>query len=157
MPLLTSYLSTYHPRPAIVTTDGTRTYRDLDDASNRAAVALLAGRADLARARVALLAPPGFEFIATLFAIWRAGGVAVPLAVSHPPAELEHVIRDSGAGAVVTSLAFAHVSAPLAAEAGAKLLTTDQLLAPADGVASRGDNAGFEAPAYMRSRYLQFS
>src|SRR2546426_10859175 len=33
--------------------------------------------------------------------IWRAGGVAVPLAVSHPPPELEYVIRDAEAEIVV--------------------------------------------------------
>jgi malonyl-CoA/methylmalonyl-CoA synthetase len=146
MSQLVSQLPVHHPRPAIVTTDGTWTYRDLDDASARAAAALVSGVRPgsdqgqtgvrpwsdprLTPPRIALLAPPGFEFIATLIGIWRAGGVAVPLAVSHPPAEMEHVIRDSGASAVATTLAFAHVSAPLAAEAGAKLLTTTQLLAP---------------------------
>jgi acyl-CoA synthetase (AMP-forming)/AMP-acid ligase II len=33
-----------------------------------------------------------------------AGGVAVPLAVSHPPHELDYVIRDAGISAV--SIAF---------------------------------------------------
>src|SRR6476661_9887409 len=133
MPLLISRLSTFHPRPAVVTTDGMWTYRDLDDASARVASRLVVGvrpwsDPGLTPPRIAILAPPGFEFIATLLGVWRAGGVAVPLAVSHPAAELEYTIRDSGASAVVTTLAFAHVSAPAAAEAGAKLLTTDALL-----------------------------
>jgi len=131
MPGWSNCFLTQAPRPAIVTTDGMWTYRDLDDASARAAATLLAGRTDLNDARIALLAPPSFEFIAALFGIWRAGGVAVPLAVSHPPAELDHVIRDSGASVVVTSLAFAHVSAPLAADAGARIVTTNTLLEPA--------------------------
>jgi malonyl-CoA/methylmalonyl-CoA synthetase len=42
--------------------------------------------------------------------IWRAGGVAVPLAVSHPPAELEYVIRDSGASVVVAGPGFEDVA-----------------------------------------------
>ena len=50
---------------------------------------------------MAFLVPPGFEYAAVQRGIWRAGGVAVPLAVSHPPAELEYVIRDSGASVVV--------------------------------------------------------
>ena len=46
---------------------------------------------------MAFLVPPSFAYAAVQRGIWRAGGVAVPLAISHPPAELEYVIRDSGA------------------------------------------------------------
>ncbi len=146
MPLLTSRPPAYHSRPAVVTTDGSWTYRDLDEASARAAAALLAGRSDLAGARVAMLAPPGFEFIATLFGIWRAGGVAVPLAVSHPPEELKFVIQDSGASVVVTTLAFAHVCASLADEAGARLLDTRQLIVAEPATLP---DIAMERPAFM--------
>src|SRR3989475_4893361 len=84
-------------RTAIAAADGTFTYRELLDASAGVATCLLAGRADLAEARVAFLAPAGFRHVATQWGIWRAGGVAVPLAVSHPPPELEYVIRDAEA------------------------------------------------------------
>ena len=46
-------------RTAIIAADGTFTYRELLDASARVATCLLAGRADLAEARVAFLAPAG--------------------------------------------------------------------------------------------------
>src|SRR3989441_161043 len=88
-------------RSAISAGDGTFTYRELLDASAGVANCLLAGRADLAEARVAFLAPAGFRHVATQWGIWRAGGVAVPLAVSHPPPELEYVIRDAEAEIVV--------------------------------------------------------
>ena len=39
---------------------------------------------DLAEARVAFLVPPGFDHVAVQWGIWRAGGIAVPLATSHP-------------------------------------------------------------------------
>src|SRR3989442_386540 len=84
-------------RTAIAAADGTFTYRELLDASAGVATCLLAGRADLAEARVAFLAPAGFRHVATQWGIWRAGGVAVPLAVSHPPPELEYVIRHAEA------------------------------------------------------------
>ena len=57
----------------------------------------------LTEARVAFLVPPSFAYVAVSRGIWFAGGVAVPLAVSHPPAELEYVIRDSQASIVVGS------------------------------------------------------
>ncbi|OFV93750.1 MAG: long-chain fatty acid--CoA ligase [Acidobacteria bacterium RIFCSPLOWO2_12_FULL_65_11] len=73
------------------------TYSDLHQASERVATALLDGRRDLEEARLAFPASPSFAYAAIQSGIWRAGGVAVPLAVGHPPAEVEYVIRDSGA------------------------------------------------------------
>ena len=54
-------------------------------------------------ARVAFLVPPGFDYVAVLLGVWRAGGTAVPLAIAHPPAELQFVIRDSGASLLITT------------------------------------------------------
>src|SRR3954469_16866368 len=88
-------------RPAIVAVDGTYTYDDLDAASRRAAAPLLGREPDLQQARVAFLVPPSFAYAAVQRGIWRAGGVAIPLAASHPPAELDYVIRDSGASIVI--------------------------------------------------------
>jgi len=88
-------------RTAITAAEGTFSYRDLLDASARVAAFLLGPRDDLREARVAFLASPGFHYVATQWGIWRAGGVAVPLATSHPPPELEYVIRDADAAVVV--------------------------------------------------------
>ena len=67
-------------RIAIIAADGTFTYDQLDDASRRVAGALLADNADLNQTRVAFLVPPSFAYAAVQRGIWRAGGVAVPLA-----------------------------------------------------------------------------
>src|SRR6478735_9202045 len=90
-------------RLAIVAADGVFSYLDLAATSASVADVLVEGAGDLADARVAFLVPPSFAFVAVQRGIWRAGGVAVPLAVSHPPAELDHVVRDSGASIVVGS------------------------------------------------------
>ena len=66
----------------------------------RVAKALLAGRADLREERVAFLLPPGIPWIATLWGIWRAGGIAVPLALSSARPELEYYMDDAGASAI---------------------------------------------------------
>ncbi len=110
-------------RPAIIAIEGTFTYGQLDEASRRVAGALLADNEDLKQTRVAFLATPSFAYAAVQRGIWRAGGVAVPLAVSHPAAELDYVIRDSGASIVVADDAFAAVAAPLARGARARFLT----------------------------------
>jgi len=88
-------------RTAITAAEVSFSYRDLLDASARVAACLLGPRDDLREARVAFLASPGFHYVAAQWGIWRAGGVAVPLATSHPPLELEYAIRDADAGVVV--------------------------------------------------------
>ena len=118
-------------RRAIIATEGEFTYDQLDDASRRVAAALLDGRDDLEQARVAFLVPPSFAHAAAQRGIWRAGGVAVPLAMSHPPAELEYVIRDSGAAIVVADPACAGALIPVAQAAGARLVLTTEALAAA--------------------------
>jgi malonyl-CoA/methylmalonyl-CoA synthetase len=118
-------------RIAIIAADGTYTYDQLDDASRRVAGALLADNADLNQMRVAFFVQPSFAYAAVQRGIWRAGGVAVPLAVSHPPAELEYVIRDSGASVVVGDPASAAMVSPLARAARARFITTSTALAAA--------------------------
>ncbi|KAF8438298.1 hypothetical protein BGX38DRAFT_1209861 [Terfezia claveryi] len=61
---------------------------------------------DLHGARVAFLVGNSFNWVATLFAIWAAGGVAVPLCTSHPLKEMAYVVADSGAGLVLGTREF---------------------------------------------------
>ncbi|RJX28079.1 MAG: long-chain fatty acid--CoA ligase [Desulfarculus sp.] len=112
-------------RQAVVATEGVFTYAQLLQASGGVAAALLQGEKDLSERRVALLAPPGFRYAASLLGIWRAGGLAVPLAVSHPRPELEYVIDDSQASALLTTREFAERLAPMARERGLPLLIVD--------------------------------
>ena len=127
-------------RPAIVAGDGTYSYADLDAASRSVAAALLKEAVrlkpgpsnvdDLQQARVAFLVEPSFAYAAVQRGIWRAGGVAVPLAMSHPSAELDYVIRDSEAAFVIGRDAQRSLLEPLA-DAGARFLSVDDALATA--------------------------
>ena len=129
-------------RIAIIS-DGRRySYDDLDDASRRVAGALLGDNEDLNQTRVAFLVPPGFAYAAIQRGTWRAGGVAVPLAISHPAAELDYVLRDTGASVVVADAAFRDVVVPLARAARARFLLADQALgaAPSDGLPHLGSS-----------------
>jgi len=129
-------------RTAIIAADGTFTYDQLDDASRRVAGALLGDNTDLNQTRVAFFMPPSFAYAAVQRGIWRAGGVAVPLAISHPPAELDYVIHDSGASVVVSDPASAAMLMPLAKAARARFLTTTTALASsmADDLPHLGSN-----------------
>ena len=116
-------------RTAITEHHGEYRYADLLDASARAATCLLDGRADLEEARVAFLIPPGFTHVAVQWGIWRAGGIAVPLATTYPASELAYVLADAGASIVVADAAAADMLEPLARAAGARFLTVADALA----------------------------
>jgi malonyl-CoA/methylmalonyl-CoA synthetase len=90
--------------------------------------------ADLQERRVAFLCPSTYEYVATQWAIWSAGGVAVPLTSHHPPAELEYYIRDSQASIVVGHHSSSKVLQSIAEKCGAVYLeisdiATSQVLA----------------------------
>ncbi|MCU0515568.1 MAG: acyl-CoA synthetase [Oscillatoria sp. Prado101] len=116
---------------AIVTPEGTFTYGDLLHTSAQIATALLDSAQDLQEQRVAFLIPSGFQYVATQWGIWRAGGIAVPLCVSHPRPELEYVIADSDASTVIAHPDFEPVLRPIAEERGLRFILTSDTL-PAD-------------------------
>src|ERR1044071_6814438 len=115
-------------RLAILASDGRYTYDELDDASRRVAGCLLGDNDDLRQTRVAFLIAPSFAYAAVQRGVWRAGGVAVPLAVSHPPADLEYVIRDSDASVVVAGAGLQDVLAPLAKATRARFVRAEDAL-----------------------------
>jgi malonyl-CoA/methylmalonyl-CoA synthetase len=119
---------------------GQWSYGELAAASAALAAELLDGRADLDGARVAYLIDPGGAHVLALWAIWRAGGIAVPLAVSHPPAELEHVLTDSGAESVIVDAAQRDRLEALASALGIRLIAA-RGRASLDPVAPTGEPA----------------
>eukprot|EP00698_Gefionella_okellyi_P015210 TRINITY_DN4290_c0_g1_i2.p1 TRINITY_DN4290_c0_g1~~TRINITY_DN4290_c0_g1_i2.p1 ORF type:complete len:336 (-),score=55.85 TRINITY_DN4290_c0_g1_i2:275-1282(-) len=84
---------------------GGSTFRSLLNGASVLSAAILP-KGSLAEARVSYLLPNDSSYVKTSFAIWRIGGIAVPLCHSHPPAELQYVISDSGSDIVVTNRAF---------------------------------------------------
>ena len=111
-------------RKAVITPAGLYTYRNLLDASCKVASCLLAGTPDLQEIRVAFLIPPGFQHVAVQWGIWRAGGIAVPLCVSHPLPELEYVIEDSAAAIVVYHPEFEEMLRPILEKNNRRFLMT---------------------------------
>ncbi|MCB1035059.1 MAG: AMP-binding protein, partial [Acidobacteria bacterium] len=114
-------------RIAVVDAAGEWSYGDLLAASGRRAGDLLGGRPDLEEERIAFLVPPGFDYVACLWGVWRAGGIAVPLCLSHPPPELGHVLVDAGVRRVLAAADHAEKLFPLVGELGGEL----EVLAPA--------------------------
>ena len=91
----------HRERTALADPDDPVAYGDLLDRSAAGATRLLAGRDDLEGARVAILVTPGRAWVEAVWAVWRAGGVAVPLAQAHPEPELAYALDDAEPEAVV--------------------------------------------------------
>ena len=116
---------------AVMDSSGDHTYGELLKASERIAAALLHGGNDLGEARIAFLLPPGLPWVATLWGIWLAGGVAVPLPLQSPRPELEYVIADTGASALVADASTDGAIEGIAAERGIPLHRYNDMCGPA--------------------------
>lgn len=123
---------THRDRTAIINERGIYSYNNLLQTAESVASCLLAGKKDLQQARIAFMIPPGFEYVAVQWGIWLAGGIAVPLCISHPLPELEYVIADSGAEIIVVHPVFREKLQALADKKGIRfILTPEALLAEA--------------------------
>ncbi|MDQ7052612.1 MAG: acyl-CoA synthetase [candidate division KSB1 bacterium] len=115
-------------RVAVIDREGEHTYEAILRAAGRVAARLLQGRDDLQEARVTFMVPPGAPYVAVQWGIWLAGGIAVPLCLTHPDAELEYVLEDTGADIAVAHADFAGRLRPLAERHGATFVALEQAL-----------------------------
>lgn len=133
-------------RTAIIATEGVFTYRHLLHASGQVATCILNGSDDLQERRVAFLIPPGFDYVATQWGVWRAGGVAVPLCVLHPRPELEYMIEDSGAAIALAHPNFETILRPIAQARGLRFILTTEML---DATESALSEVGIDRQAML--------
>lgn len=75
---------------------------------------LLDGKEDLSEARIAFMVAPGFDYVAVQWAIWMAGGIAVPLCITYPFPSLQYVIENTAAEIILTGLEYEEILAPYA-------------------------------------------
>ncbi len=117
-----------HPHAiALIDASGEYTYGSLWEKSSQVAVHLLQGQADLKQTRVAFMVSPGFHYVATLWGIWKAGGIAVPLCLSYPLPSLAYVIEDTKATLLVVENTFQELLQPYALEKGIPLLDVEAI------------------------------
>ena len=90
---------------AVVDQLGTHTYGDLSNHSNVVAnnVNKFLGSKNDSPKKISFLCDNDSSYINTLFGIWRAGHVAVPLCKTHPSQNLEYYVKDSESVAVIAS------------------------------------------------------
>ncbi|EPS33005.1 hypothetical protein PDE_07966 [Penicillium oxalicum 114-2] len=68
---------------------------------------------DLEEQRVAFLCPAGYDYVATSWAVWAAGGVCVPLCTSHPVKELLYTLHDSDPSLIIIHPTFEKIASKL--------------------------------------------
>lgn len=127
MPNIVTRARSWLSRVAIQDSHGAYTYDDLMRASEVGAARILDGRSDLAEGRVAFMIEPSFAHVVAQWSIWRAGGVAVPVCLTHPVPEIEYVLETTRPGMVIYSRAYADVLAPLAEARSIPHISSDGL------------------------------
>ncbi|CAG8700110.1 9806_t:CDS:10 [Gigaspora margarita] len=75
---------------------------------------------DLKEEKVAFLCPNGYDYVVSQWSVWSAGGIAVPLCITHPPSELLYVLKDSQSSIIITHSDFQEKINDIAHEAGIK-------------------------------------
>jgi acyl-CoA synthetase (AMP-forming)/AMP-acid ligase II len=119
-------------REALVFGGTRRSYRQLHDDVERTAAAL-AARGVAPGERVLLVSPNSDAFVIAAYAILRTGAILVPGNPRNAPPEVAHLVRDSGAMAVLYAPGLADVVTRGVAQSGAapQVLTLPQLAAEA--------------------------
>nr|WP_226894662.1 acyl-CoA synthetase [Luteolibacter marinus] len=126
MPLI-ARAKLHQDRTAIGSNGREFTYADLLRESESLATALLDDATDLAEARVAFMAPAGFDYFVIQWAIWRAGGIALPLSNSATTPELAYALADADARQVIVPRSHADKLAEPCREAVTPLLVLDEI------------------------------
>ncbi|MEV0262321.1 amino acid adenylation domain-containing protein [Streptomyces sp. NPDC050617] len=92
---------TYPDHPALLSSSGTLTYRELDARANRLAH-LLRGQGTRPDAPVGICMERGRDAIVAALAVLKAGGACLFLDTGYPTERIAFMLRDSGAVAVLT-------------------------------------------------------
>ncbi|MFF4751239.1 class I adenylate-forming enzyme family protein [Streptomyces sp. NPDC002514] len=108
--------------------DARLSYRETDELSD-AVAAHLAGRGLAPGARVAVLLQNSPHFVLAVLGAWKAGAIVVPVNPMYKSAEVAHILRDSGATALICAeRAWAGYLRTTAADSSVRIvLTTGEL------------------------------
>ena len=122
MPAIIRNAEAFRERIAIHDEGLSYTYGDLLEASRDLGSVLLSGSEDLSGKCVAFMVDPGFGYVSAQWAIWRAGGVAVPLCLTHPLPSLAYVLEDTQAKILIISPRFESLLSDHARDHGIRMI-----------------------------------
>ncbi|GAB4408554.1 MAG: acyl-CoA synthetase [Microscillaceae bacterium] len=107
---LFAQIAAYGDKTAIHDQNGVHTYAQLWAQSQHLARQLRGELDDLAEARIAFMAVPDARFVVMQWAIWQAGGVAVPVSVMHPKTEIAYLLEDTQASKWLLTTEYAELA-----------------------------------------------
>lgn len=122
MQYLLDQAQSHKGRIAIIANNTSYSYETLLEKSAGIASELLGESGDLEEARIAFMVDPSFEYTATQWGVWRAGGIAVPLCVLHPIESIRYVLEDAQVSQLIVTNNYLNQLSPLAAELGIQLI-----------------------------------
>eukprot|EP00128_Syssomonas_multiformis_P006525 Colp12_sorted_trinity150504_noHs@5348 len=120
-------------RVAVVDDKGKHTYSKLVDKSARLSNLLVETKKrkegtkadDLLEDRVAFLCGHDFAYAVTQFAIWRAGGICVPLSPSSKASEISYFLEDAQASTIVVAPQYQSIVEPVAKQMNVDVISLD--------------------------------
>lgn len=115
----------YSDRTAIVDMSGTYSNLQLFQDATAIAKHLLSFRKQLYEQPICFLVPAQYNYVKIQWGIWLSGGIAVPLAVSHPLAELSYVLEDTGSSFLIYDTTFKEKAQALAEQFDLQLIQVD--------------------------------
>ncbi len=117
-------------RNAITDIESTYTYQELIEGANKISSYLLTynQKIDLEEDCIAFVAVQNAQYTQMQWGIWQAGGIAVPLSLSYPLPEIEYVLTDTKAKAILCPKAWTTKIAPLATQLAIPLIITEEVL-----------------------------
>jgi len=118
----------YRKKIAIVSDGIEFTYQDIVDASENVAYFLLRHKDYTQKTPVIFINKRTFSYVAILFGIWRAGGIAVPLAVNLPLPELEYFIDHLDPTIIIADQEFEAIATQAARKRGVKVVESREAL-----------------------------
>ncbi|MEM8895216.1 MAG: AMP-binding protein, partial [Bacteroidota bacterium] len=132
----------YQDNVAIIDDSDEYAYHELLEASEKLAQVLLCEQNDLCEQRIAFIINPGFDYVKTQWAIWRAGGIAVPLHPKAPLASHDYVLNDAQVSQLVVDSDKTSAYKEIANQLNIRLITPE----------ASSEEAGFALPEITLDR-----
>lgn len=135
----------YHDHVALTDQHGEHTYSQIYRFSGHLARLMqdVLGR-DRVQERVAFLCPNDVSYVIAQWGTWMAGHIAVPLCPKHPHPQLEYVVKDCQASAIITTSDLAHKIKPILS--GQQVIVLEEYFYKQSPVSKENDDSPDASP-----------
>jgi malonyl-CoA/methylmalonyl-CoA synthetase len=123
-------VSLFSDKIAITDTSCQYTYQTLLDNSKKIAQNLLyqTSKEDLESSCIAFMAVQNASYTMMQWGIWQAGGIAVPISITHPLPEIAYILEDTKADFLICTKEWVDILRPLQSEMTFEILIIENIL-----------------------------